>query len=147
MTAEQFKGETRAERRRYERKPIKLPLSYRCLDKGSVSEPQADLARDLGAGGLMMHSHQSLRKDQILMLTLFLPPVDKREEGMATEMFSEEESIGIEIVSRVAWSAPAADGGYVIGVQFLDLEPNNRKWLKEFLVDFKLDQPGSSLYT
>ncbi|MBN1594690.1 hypothetical protein JW933_02075, partial [candidate division FCPU426 bacterium] len=91
MTANMFKGETHAERRKYQRKPIKLHVSYRCLEKGGVSAPQADLAEDLGAGGLLMHSVQALPIGQIVMLVLFLPPVEKRQDGVATEECAEEE--------------------------------------------------------
>jgi c-di-GMP-binding flagellar brake protein YcgR len=147
MKGGQFKGETQAERRRYKRKPIKLHVHYQCLDKGVVSEPQRDLAEDLGAGGLMMRSQRPLEKDQVLMLVLLLPPVEKRQKGVATDEYIEEESLAVEILCRVAWATSSQDGGYLIGVQFLDLDQNNRKWLKEFLVDFKLDQPDSFLYT
>jgi c-di-GMP-binding flagellar brake protein YcgR len=147
MSEEQFQGETGAERRRFERKAIKLQVNYRCLDRGNISDAKADLAEDLGAGGLLMHSHQALKKDQILMLTLFLPPAEDRAEGEQQQDISKEESNAVEILSRVAWSTPNKTGGHLAGVQFLDLDQNNRKWLKDFLVDFRLDQPDSSLYT
>ncbi|MCK5242129.1 PilZ domain-containing protein [bacterium] len=147
MTEEQFRGETGAERRRFERKTIKLQVSYRCLDRGNISNDKTNLAEDLGAGGLLMHSKHALEKDQILMLTLFLPPAEERDKGDLTKDIPKEESNAVEILSRVAWSAPAKTGSHMVGIQFLDLDQNNRKWLKEFLVDFSLDQPDSPLYT
>ncbi|MCD4813781.1 PilZ domain-containing protein [bacterium] len=145
MASEAFKAEANAERRRFTRMPIKIQVRFRCLDRGNISEPQADLAEDLGAGGLMMHSEQNLPLNQNLMVIIYLPPTEKRFTD--PKDVPEEECLEVEVLSRVAWSAAAPQGGFMIGIQFLDLDQNNRKWLKEFLVDFKLDQPDSSLYT
>ncbi len=147
MTGQEFKGETQAERRRFTRKPIKLKVSYRCLDRGNVSSEQANLAEDLGAGGLLLHSPDLLKRDQVLMLALYLPPPDKREGEPKSLDCGDDECFQVEILSRVAWSTPNREGGHSAGIQFLDMDQHNRKWLKEFLVDFKLDQPDSTMYT
>ncbi|MEW6516464.1 MAG: PilZ domain-containing protein [candidate division FCPU426 bacterium] len=142
-----FNGETGAERRKFVRRPIKLKVTYRCLERDHVSTVRSDLAEDLGAGGLLLRTHQPLKADQVLMLTLFLPPQDRRQPAMEHLTCPEEECQRVEILSRVAWSAAAPSNGFLAGVQFLDLEQNHRKWLKEFLVEFQLDQPNSQLYT
>lgn len=147
MPEEVFHGETGAERRRYARRPIKLKVTYRCLERDRVSGVRSDLAEDMGAGGLLLRAHQPLKPDQVLMLTLFIPPQERRQAAADNLMCSDEECQQVEILSRVAWSASAPGNGFLAGVQFLDLDQSHRRWLKEFLVEFQLDQPNSPLYT
>ncbi len=132
-----YEGKTKAERRRFERRAIHLKLRFQCLDKDHVSGVHNDLAEDLGAGGLAMVSSQELQTGQLLMLTLLLPGKEGTPAG----------SSEVNVLSRVAWSKPAHQGGYLMGIQFLDLEPAERQLLKSFLVEFELDQPDSAMYT
>ncbi len=136
-----YEAKTKAERRRYERRAMHLKLRFQCLDKDYVSPIQNDLAEDLGAGGLAMMSDRDLKPGQLLMLTLMLPDKEDLDRGRLTE------SAEVNLLSRVAWSKPASQGGFVIGIQFLDLEPAERQLLKAFLVEFELDQPDSGMYT
>jgi c-di-GMP-binding flagellar brake protein YcgR len=147
MPEEVFTGETNAERRRYVRRPLKLKVTYRCLERDRVSAMRSDLVEDVGAGGLLLRTHQPLTADQVLMLTLFIPPPERRQLATENLLCPEEECQQVEILSRVAWSTSAPGNGFLAGVQFLDLEQSHRKWLKEFLVEFQLDQPNSPLYT
>lgn len=138
---EAFHGEAFAEKRRYKRKQMKLALQFQCIDKNKVSQPKRDLAEDLGAGGLAMISQTNLAKNQLLMMTIFLP--DQEEDGSSEK----NNWTTITVLSRVAWSRAQADGAYMIGVEFLDLEPGERQILKTFLIDYELDQADSELYT
>lgn len=147
MPGEVFNGETGAERRRYARRPIRLKVVYRCLERDRVSAVRSDLVEDVGAGGLLLRAHQPLKPDQVLMLTLFIPPPERRQAAGDTQLCPDEECQQVEILCRVAWSAPTPGNGFLAGVQFLDLEQSHRRWLKEFLVEFQLDQPNSPLYT
>ncbi len=147
MANEEFRGETGAERRRYPRMPIKLQVSYKCIEKGIISKPEAYLAEDLGAGGLAMRSPRSLDSGQMLMLNLFLPPADTEGTDKNLSIFTEEECVMVGILSRVAWCTAFREEGYLIGVQFLDLDRDDRRRLKDFLTNFQLDAPDSSLYT
>jgi c-di-GMP-binding flagellar brake protein YcgR len=147
MPEEVFSGETSAERRKFVRRAIKLKVTYRCLERDRVSAMRSDLVEDVGAGGLLLRTHQPLKADQVLMLTLFLPPPERRQPTMESLACPEEECLQVEILSRVAWSTSAPGNGFLAGVQFLDLDQSHRKWLKEFLVEFQLDQPNSPLYT
>jgi c-di-GMP-binding flagellar brake protein YcgR len=141
-----FKGQTQAENRRYPRIHLKLWVHFKCLDKGVSALDLESLAEDLGAGGMAMRSDRDLKPGQLLMLTLYLPPASKRE-SVETLIYSEKESLPVAVLSRVVWSAAAADGEFLVGVQFLDLEAKDRRTLKTFLVDYNLDQPDSKLYT
>lgn len=137
---EVYQGKTNAERRRFERKEMSLNLQFRCLAKDNISDIKSDLAEDLGAGGLAMRSDKELNIDQLLMVTITLP-VDENDRKKV------EEQSEVSVLSRVAWTKPAKDSGYIIGIQFLDLEPTERQILKSFLVEYQLDRPDSSLYT
>lgn len=137
------------EARRYPRIPLKMKLKYRILIRGEKArfEVSHGLADDLGAKGLAMSSLHPLESGQLLTLTLFLPPEAKRRELVDASVFREEDCDHISVLARVAWSKPRGEGRYAVGVEFLDLEPSDRKVLKRFLVDFELDDMNSPLYT
>jgi len=137
-----YQGETTAERRRYVRKAMQLKVQFRFMEKDVVSKPQTDLLEDLGAGGLAMVTKQSLRKGQLLMISLELPA---NNDEQCREIISGKSKVSI--LSRVAWVKPNQNGSYTIGVEFLDLEPGERQLLKAFLIEYELDQPDSELYT
>lgn len=142
MTAEHFAGETGAERRRFPRKPVRLKVTYQCLEKGSVAPPEKNLAQDLAAGGLAMHSDRVLPKGQLLMLSLYLPHgLDAAEQPE-----SGADASAVHILSRVAWCAPAHQGGFDLGVQFLDMDRDDRQSMKSFLQEFRLFPPDAPLF-
>jgi c-di-GMP-binding flagellar brake protein YcgR len=140
MTANHFSGETQAERRRYPRVPLKLRLEYQCLEKGNVAPSEKKLAKDLAAGGLAMSSERPLPPNQLLMLTLYLPLPEKRDDLEQGESVGEEESVPVNILSRVAWCA-RREGDFEVGVQFLDMDRDDRKTMKSFLIEYRL-YPG-----
>jgi hypothetical protein len=141
-----YTGQTRAENRRSPRIHLKLWVHFKCLDKGMSPLDLESLAEDLGAGGMAIRSDRDLKPGQLLMLTLYLPPVGKRESE-ATLIYSEKESLPVPILSRVVWCTATTDREFLAGIQFLDLESKDRGTLKSFLVDYSLDQPDSQLYT
>ncbi len=145
MCAEIIQGETTAERRRFPRKPLKLQVHCQYVERGNVSSTEKNLAADLGAGGLAMHCAHPLESDQILMVSLYLPLPDKRSNPPDAGAYQEEECTSVAILARVAWSAPAKEGGHHVGVQFLDMDREDRKTLKSFLMDYQLYQPNSFL--
>jgi hypothetical protein len=145
VSAERFMGEAGAERRRYPRMPLRLRLSYQCLERGSVAPPEKNLAQDLAAGGLAMHCERVLPQGQLLMLQLFLPPAKAGAPDTGTE-YHEEESSVVSILSRVAWCAPARKGGFDLGVQFLDMDRDDRQTMKGFLGEYRLFPPDAPLY-
>jgi c-di-GMP-binding flagellar brake protein YcgR len=132
MTPDVFSGEAQAERRRHPRVPLKLRLAYQCLEKGNVSPAEKNLGKDLAAGGLAMSSKTPLVLNQLLMMTLYLPAAEKREEV--------EEGQPVNILSRVAWCS-RRESDFEIGVQFLDMDRDDRKTMKNFLIDYRL-YPG-----
>lgn len=141
-----FKGETRAENRRHPRVQMKLWIHYRELTKGELSHPGESLAEDLGTQGMAMRSDHPMRAGQLLRITLFLPPEEKRRGVQDMEVYTEEECLPVDILSRVVWCQETDQHEYILGVQFLDPEPRHRNRLKEFLIDYNLDKPDSALY-
>ena len=140
MSKEIFTGETEAERRRYPRLPLKLNLSFQCLDKGNVSPLRKNAALDLGAGGLAMRSDRALPPDQLVMVNLFLPLPEIRDAAEKGMEAKEDDCTRVDILTRVAWCARAKPKGYLLGLQFLDLDRDDRKTLKKFLEDYQLYQ-------
>lgn len=140
MTPDLHSGETQAERRRYPRVPLKLRLEYQCLEKGKVTPSEKKLAKDLAAGGLAMISENPLSPNQLLMLTLFLPQPEKREAIEQGGTVPAEDSTPVNILSRVAWCA-RREGDFEVGVQFLDMDRDDRKTMKAFLIEYRL-YPG-----
>lgn len=133
------------ERRGHPRKPLKLWTRYQCLQKYRDHSYEG-IAEDIGAGGLAMRSDLQLNMGELLMLTLFLPPADKRVLPDTVFQYAKPEGLPAAILSRVAWCIPARETDYVLGVQFLDMDRENRRRLKSFLVEYRLDRPDSSLY-
>jgi c-di-GMP-binding flagellar brake protein YcgR len=131
------------ERRRYPRQTVQLSIRFQSLKKNNISKAQSSQSQDLGAGGLAMISNQPLETDQLLLVTLFLPPASSKES-------SEAEKSGVDsatILSRVAWCQPTPNSDfYRLGIQFLDLTREDRKHLKKFLVDNKLVSKKPRLY-
>jgi c-di-GMP-binding flagellar brake protein YcgR len=145
--ADSDKPQENDDRRRFVRLPYTLPVSYKCIKQDHVSPPESRLLEDLGAGGLSMRVDAAQPKGQILMVSLFLPPPGPKLGDQELAALPPEKCKHVEILSRVVWCAPAEQGAFLIGVQFLDLNLNDRIRLKDFLVSYHLDNPDSSLYT
>jgi hypothetical protein len=146
-TSKTFIGETTAERRIHPRAPLKLWVHYQCLKHGEISRPLESLAQDVGAGGLAMRGDHQLARNQLIAITIYLPPKENRRSARETLIVDEEQGVPVEIFGRGAWCAPLDEAEFISGVQFLDLDSENRRRLKSFLVDYKLDQNDSILYT
>jgi len=144
-----FKGKTIVEARRHPRLPLKLDLKYRVLIRGKTVqfESSRSLAQDLGAKGVALRSRRDLKEGQLLTMMLYLPPDRRRKPGGETVANPETECQKVNILARVAWSKKTDKGEYLIGAEFLDIDPEHRKILKKFLVDYQLDDIHSVLYT
>lgn len=149
MNDKPFKGRVAAECRRHPRIPLKLWVHFTARIQGEIAHScsSESLSEDLGTAGLAMRSDQEMAAGQPLTLTLFLPPRERRTDVSKTLIYPEEECIPATIHARVAWCRALADKEYILGIQFLDLAPLDSGHLKSFLLDYKLDAPGSNLYT
>jgi len=143
-----YRGSVGAENRRYPRVRLKLWVKYKRLRKGEVTGPHESRAEDLGARGLAMRSAYPMKLGQLLMLTLYLPPENKRPvAGDEVGAFTEAECLPVDILARVVWCAPRDEKEFMLGIQFLDPDPGHRSRLKSLLIEYNLDQPDSALYT
>lgn len=134
------------ERRRYVRLPYSLHVSYKAIQRDHVSEPESQIIEELGAGGLSMRVSEPQPPGRILMVDLGIPPAGHHYTEAELASLPEMSFRKVQILSRVAWCTSAPESGYMIGVQFLDLNLNDRIRLKDFLVAYQLDHPDSSLY-
>jgi c-di-GMP-binding flagellar brake protein YcgR len=136
------------DRRRFFRKPMQMPLAYQSLKKNTISTIESNRTFDISAGGLAMLGSRPLEQDQLLLVTLYLPPVRSRVAVKKSVRPKQNASETATILSRVAWCKPTTKGEfYKLGIQFLDLATDDRKRLKSFLIDWKLDHKASKLYT
>lgn len=142
MTPDEPQGEVPVERRRYPRRAIKLTVNIRCLEKSHISPEESRLVADLGAGGLSMRSLKPLEPGQILLLKLMLPA---HSEPHAPTGLADASRV-VTMLSRVVWCKASNQGDHLIGVQFLDLDVENRRKLKAFLVEYRLLDPSSNLF-
>jgi len=149
MVVKTHRGEIKAEFRRYPRVPLKVRVSYQFRKKGEPEKVVASrsLAEDLGTQGLAMRSHQDMRVGQILTLTMFIPPPARREDLSDARVVPVHECLPVAILARAVWCKRLEEQKYLIGIQFLDIEPQDRHALKSFLVDYRLDDQDSPLYT
>ncbi len=143
-----FQGETAAEARRFPRIPLRMNLQYRVLVKGEAPtfHSSRSLAEDLGAKGLAMRSRHELAPGQLLTVVLFLPPEEKRRDLIDASIYPEAECQKVNILARAAWCKAVGEGRFMVGVEFLDLEPQDRQELKRFLADYELVDMDSPLF-
>jgi len=138
------KSKSGVERRQYRREPLHLAVEFRALKKNVISKPQASKSGDMSAGGLSLVCNRPLEPDQLLLVTLYIPP----EKAVAKPKVKVPAGEMATVLSRVAWCRPTSHDDYFqLGIQFLDLAREDRQRLKSFLVDKKLDRKSSRLYT
>lgn len=139
MLLDTHKGETFAEKRAFERFPIKLNIKY-AIDSNPEERTlfSHSISRNLGIGGVALLVNEKIDTGQVLQMEIDLPSV--------TEIFDSEEQNeslsaaqnSISMISRVVWSQAYESTQYLIGVQFLDLEQDAIASLKDFLKEYKL---------
>jgi c-di-GMP-binding flagellar brake protein YcgR len=119
------------EKRGHPRFSIALPIEYWQIDKPK-SRPGQTI--DVSEGGLLLHLSESMEVGQVFRLTLFVP------SG------ADLDSILALVQAEVVWKDTNAgkDGGYRVGVKFVDISPEDMDKLKNFLktLEFKTPQPA-----
>jgi c-di-GMP-binding flagellar brake protein YcgR len=117
------------ERRRYPRFPVTLPIEYWQIDK-SKSRPGRTI--DVSAGGLLLHLSEPMEIGQILELTLFITS--------GPDLNSIEALVRVEVV----WQDTSLREGkdYRIGVDFVDVSPEDMDKLKNFLNTLEIRIPS-----
>ncbi|NTV53768.1 MAG: PilZ domain-containing protein [Candidatus Firestonebacteria bacterium] len=134
-----------AERRLHPRRLLSLEAQCLILKPDALNAPLAQSTRNLGTRGAGLISDRALDRGLMLMLTLFLPPAAKRKIMHPEEICPAIECQKVAILSRVVWCLPWK-GQHRYGVQFLDLERDQRARFKAYLLDLELDHQGSPWY-
>ncbi len=135
------------DRRQYPRAPMKIQVNYKSVKKGQVSSLRKSLSQDLSAGGLGMESISKLQQGQMLAVNLFIPRGKKYVKVKEIQDFSQDECRITPVLCRVVYCASQRKNKYKLGIQFLDLDKENRKVLRDFLLQCQLIKPTSRLYT
>jgi c-di-GMP-binding flagellar brake protein YcgR len=137
MDSEPFKGETIAERRRYPRFPLKLPVHFQCTEKKVNTHSE-----NLSLGGLAVLCDHPLDTGQALNLELFIP---KDAGSLESKIVCPEElCVPAAIDARVVWNTRYGDHQFILGVEFLNLHAPADVHLKKFLANYELAQPDVS---
>jgi c-di-GMP-binding flagellar brake protein YcgR len=119
------------EKRGHPRTSIALPIEYWQIDK-SKSCPGQTI--DVSEGGLLLHLSEPTEIGQVFRLTLFVtfgPDLDSILALVQVEVVWKDTHMG-------------KDGGYRVGVKFVDISPEDMDKLKNFLktLEFKTPQPA-----
>lgn len=113
-------GVTNFEKRRYPRFSAALPIEYWQIDK-SRSQPGQTI--NISEGGLLLRISEHLKIGQVVGLTLFIA------SGRDLDI--------IEAIAQVkiVWqdTRVGKDGGYRVGVKFVDISPEDMDKLKNLL--------------
>jgi hypothetical protein len=133
------------ERRLHPRRLLALEAKCLCLKPGSLGDPLPQRTSNLGTRGAGLHCDRLLERGLMVMLTLYLPPAARRKVLIPGEFCPTAECQTVALLSRVIWSQ-SWEGQYRYGVQFLDLERDQRQRFKAFLIDMELDRQGSPWY-
>ena len=107
------------ERRRYPRFSVDLPIEYYRIDS-SISHTSRGL--NVSEGGLLIYFPEEMDVSQYLRLKLFLP--------LGSELNA------IEVLAEVVWMDIhlGKGGDYRCGVNFIDISPEDRRKLKNYLM-------------
>jgi hypothetical protein len=135
-----YQADTLAERRRFPRVALRLPVHYQSgAESGDVSLFNSSITHDLGIGGMAMIATRPLETGDLLNLTLFLPPDAETEPGTSPD--HPDPGSQVNLLSRVIWRQHLTEDQYLLGVQFLDLADQHCERLKTFLRDYRLQTP------
>ncbi len=131
-------GVTHFHRRKYPRVNVTLPVEYRVVGEPAAPKVPAAAparpgprlrkthAKTLGGGGLLVETSERLPVGTRLALTLYLPDVVAAGAGI----------VEIPCEVRVVWTdilSELAPDEYKCGVEFLEIAPENREKIHEFI--------------
>ncbi len=131
-------GHAWAERRKYPRHPINIPVRCQFDPLAPEDETEESLSENLGIGGMAIRADQPLEQDRRILVMLYLPANLLRKPGAEASDETEDEFISIVVASRVAWCAPFVDGKFTIGIEFIHLEPDDQECFQAFLREYQL---------
>ncbi|MCD4813596.1 PilZ domain-containing protein [bacterium] len=135
------------DRRQYRRVPLNMTVKYKSVKKGEISKDWQSTSQDFSAGGLSMFCALKLRRGQLMMINLYVPKGRKKIDVRRPVNLLSTQSSQTAILSRVAYCKTTGRDRYQLGVEFLDLDKENRKLLKKFLIQSDLLKSSSRMYS
>jgi c-di-GMP-binding flagellar brake protein YcgR len=143
MCADVYYTEVMAERSHFQRKPLNLRVHFQLVNYPEDNAPRnSSRTENISAGGLALYSEKKMKNGQQLLITLFLPPEKKRAQDLILVTCIEQECIPVVIHAQVVWKLPFMADKFAYGVEFLSIEPDNKKEFQKFLQDFYLHKPN-----
>ncbi|MCK5241422.1 PilZ domain-containing protein [bacterium] len=140
-----FTADTFVERRRHPRIPLKIIVNYRKVAESGNSNYKKSQSLNLGIGGIVIRSDQEMPVGELIVVELFLPPEDKRQNLAFLATCPEMECRKVSIQSKIAWSSFFEDEKYIFGVEFLNMSNEDSEYLKSFMEEYKIPESKAAV--
>ena len=115
--------------RQYQRLLRPYRVEARLLQFPSPLHPVIDApCYDIGAGGLCVESSASLNIGDLLQIRVHVPRLNKYSPSFFKAYENDAEQY-VRCIGKVSWVRPAG-GKYLIGLNFTDIDSDQRKALK-----------------
>jgi c-di-GMP-binding flagellar brake protein YcgR len=134
------------EKRKCARREFKLWVHYKVIHNGKISDKLESLTQDLSAGGVGLKADHELQPGQMMMITLYLPPENKRFSLEETLITDEANCLPISILSRIAWCKEEQEKEFRFGAQFIELDEISRELLGKYFEHYQLQTKGSLIF-
>ena len=86
------------------------------------------LCYDIGAGGLCVESSVPLNIGDLMQIRVHVPRLNKYSPGFFKAYENDAEQY-VQCIGKVAWVRPSC-GKYLVGLNFTDIDPDQRKALQ-----------------
>ena len=86
---------------------------------------------DIGAGGLCVESSQALDIGALMQIRVHVPRLNKHSPSFFKAYENDAEQY-VQCIAKVAWVRPSG-GKYLVGLIFSDIDPDQRKALKNLV--------------
>jgi c-di-GMP-binding flagellar brake protein YcgR len=133
-----YSADMQAERRKSPRIPLNIAVKYQCLPKDRMTMPTDSLSENLGMGGLAMRVDHKLEPNDRISLVLYLPPADKRDDVQNYASYAKQDCLTVRIEARVAWCQPFAGNKFMLGIEFIQIDPEDMPEFRAFVKDYEL---------
>ena len=112
------KGYKYGNTRRFVRLPAAWPMRYETQTEGA--NPQVTHTADVSAGGVAVTVRERLPVGSRIKLKIHVPPMDR----------------SFDLVGKVVRCLPLRKGGFDVGIQFEQIQPEDQKMLNDAIENF-----------
>lgn len=120
------------DRRQFRRVPLGAGLSFQELSFQKDAEPLHTVYRDVSVGGLLVHSAESVPLGTLLKLELRVPGWGKHQNTFGTPAEADLRPL-VAVGQVVRLEQLDEEGGYELGVKFLNVYPDDLEALMKFI--------------